>query len=52
MEFRIRKIFLGNFAKLIYSGIAAVICMAIPIPIINILITIWVVGKIWSSEIG
>lgn len=46
------KFILGNLAKLIYSGIAIAICMAIPIPVVNVLITIWVVGAIWSSKIG
>lgn len=46
------KFILGNLAKVLYSVIAIAICMAIPIPVINILITIWVVGAIWSSKIG
>ena len=48
----IGKFLIGNLFKIIYSSIAIAICMAIPIPIINILIAICVVGAIWSSPIG
>ena len=49
---QIGKFIIGNLFKFIYSGIAIAICMAIPIPIINIFLAIWVVGAIWSSSIG
>lgn len=48
----IGKFLLGNLAKIIYSGIAIAICMAIPIPILNVLLAIIVVLNIWNSKIG
>ncbi len=51
-ETNIGKFIIGNLAKVFYSIIAISICMAIPIPLINILIAIGVVGHIWGSEIG
>ncbi len=48
----IGKFVIGNFAKVIYSCIAIALCMAIPIPVINILLAVWVVKEIWSSKIG
>ena len=46
------KFIIGNIAKMIYSGIAISICMAIPIPIVNVLLALYFVSAIWSSEIG
>ena len=48
----IGRFIIGNMAKCIYSVIAFSICMAIPIPVINILLAIWIIAEIWKSEIG
>ena len=48
----IGKFIIGNIAKFAYSAIAIAICMAIPIPILNIFLAIYLVGAIWSSKIG
>lgn len=47
----IGKFILGNIAKMLYSSIAISICMAIPIPIINVLLALWLVCEIWKSPI-
>ena len=39
----IGKFIIGNLAKFIYSAIAIAVCMAIPIPVLNIILAIWVV---------
>ena len=49
---RLGRLLIGNLAKIIYSVIAITICVAIPIPLVNILVAIWIVGAIWASEIG
>lgn len=46
------RLLIGTAAKCVYSCIAFAICMAIPIPILNFIIAIWLVAKIWASEIG
>lgn len=48
----IGKFLIGNLAKFIYSGIAIAICMAIPIPVLNVIFAIIIVLKIWDSPIG
>ena len=49
---RLGRFVIGNLAKIMYTVIAITICMAIPIPLVNILVTMWIVGAIWASKIG
>jgi len=46
------RFLIGTAAKCVYSCIAFAICLAIPVPIINFILAIWFVAKIWQSEIG
>lgn len=48
----IGRFILGNMAKVCFSAIGAAVCMAIPIPILNVILAIVVVIKIWGSKIG
>ena len=43
---------IGIIFKIFYSCVAISICMAIPIPIINIIIAIYWVIQIWASPVG
>ena len=43
---------IGIIFKFLYSCVAISICMAIPIPIINIIIAIYWVIQIWASPVG
>lgn len=42
---------IGIIFKFIYSSIAFAICMAIPIPIINFLLAIYIICAIWGSPV-
>ena len=42
---------LGILAKVFYSAIAIGLCLAIPIPVVNIIIAVIVVLQIWGSPV-
>lgn len=46
------KFWLGILAKAFYSMIAIGLCMAIPIPVLNIVIAIIIVLQIWGSPVS
>lgn len=45
------KFWLGILAKVFYSAIAIGLCMAIPIPVLNVILAIYFVLQIWGSPI-
>ena len=46
------KFWPGIIAKVFYSAIAIGLCMAIPIPIVNIIIAVIIVLQIWGSPVS
>lgn len=46
------RFLIGTTAKYVYSCITFAICMAIPIPIFNFILAIWLISKIWESQVG
>ena len=45
------KFWLGTLAKGFYSVIAIGLCMAIPIPVVNVFLAIYFVLQIWKSPV-
>lgn len=45
------KLWLGIIAKIFYSLIAIALCMAIPIPVLNVILAIYFVLEIWKSPV-
>lgn len=45
------KFWIEIIAKVFYSAIAIGLCMAIPIPVLNVIIAIIVVLQIWGSPV-
>lgn len=45
------KFWLGILAKGFYSVIAIGLCMAIPIPVVNVILAIYFVLQIWKSPV-
>ena len=45
------KFWLGILAKGFYSAIAIGLCMAIPIPVVNVFLAIYFVLQIWKSPV-
>ncbi len=45
------KFWLGILAKGFYSVIAIGLCMAIPIPVLNVILAIYFVLQIWGSPV-
>lgn len=37
-------------AKIFYTGIIFSICMAIPIPLLNVILALYLIGGLWSDN--